>query len=174
VINALQVLPNTSLWERLEKEGRLAPEMTSGDTMGRSMNYVPTRPKDDIMDEYLAAWEYLYEPSRFLTRAHEYFLTMRPTRRALALQKGEEPLDAPPPGVALRSWVNLIRLLWRQGIVSRHRSQFWRQLLEVRKKNPSRFVAYVVMCKLGMDISDFAAGLCKRIRAGQADADRVC
>ena len=35
------------------------------------------------MQEYVDAWDYLYEPSRYLARAYRYYLAMRPTRRAL-------------------------------------------------------------------------------------------
>ncbi len=174
MLNTLQVFPNTSLWERLEKEGRLVLDRSSGDTIGARLNYVPTRPEADIIQEYLDAWEYLYEPSRFLTRAYRYFLAMRPTRRAIALQKGEKPRDARTPlSLPFRSVLNLLRLLWRQGVVSAHRIQFWRQLIGILKHNPSRFVTYIVACKLCMDISDFASGMCKRIRDANRDARKL-
>jgi radical SAM superfamily enzyme YgiQ (UPF0313 family) len=171
ILNRLQALPNTSLWDRLAKEGRLVLNRTSGDTFGDRLNYVPTRPEADIMQEYVDAWEYLYEPSRFLARTYRYFMTMRPTRRAMALEKGEEPADAAPtPGLRPpRSLVNLLRLMWGQGVVSRHRFQFWRQFWAVLRRNPSRFVAYIIACKLCMDISYFVRDLCNKIRTEHAD-----
>ena len=30
------------------------------------------------MQEYVDAWDYLYEPSRYLARAYRYYLAMRP------------------------------------------------------------------------------------------------
>jgi len=82
VLNILQAMPNTRLWNRLEREGRLFKERTSGHTTSSQLNYVPTRPETEIMAEFTDAWNYLYKPSRRLARAFRACLEMRPTRRA--------------------------------------------------------------------------------------------
>lgn len=63
----LQALPHTALWLRLEREGRL-------------MNVVPTRPVEDIAQEYVEAFGQLYEPHNYLNRVHRYFLKLGPAR----------------------------------------------------------------------------------------------
>ena len=95
MINILQPLPNTRLWKRLEKEGRLLHDKTSGDFYGMGFNYLPTRPQEEILGEFVRGLDHLYEPSRYLARVYRYFLTMRPTRRALARQAGKN-VPAPP------------------------------------------------------------------------------
>ncbi|MGA9753897.1 MAG: radical SAM protein [Desulfobaccales bacterium] len=97
MINILQPLPNTRLWNRLEKEGRLLYGKTSGDFYGMGFNYLPTRPQEEILGEFVRGLDRLYEPSRYLARAYRYFLTMRPTRRALARQAGENAPAPPRP-----------------------------------------------------------------------------
>ena len=42
-LNILQSLPNTALWERLQREGRLR-SLTTGDTTEPRINFVPSRP----------------------------------------------------------------------------------------------------------------------------------
>jgi len=95
MINILQPLPNTRLWKRLEKEGRLLHGKTSGDFYGMGFNYLPTRPPEEILGEFVRGLDYLYEPSRYLARVYRYFLVMRPTRRALARQT-EKNVPGPP------------------------------------------------------------------------------
>ena len=37
------------------------------------------------MQEYVDAWDYLYEPSRYLARAYRYYLAMQPAHRSLRI-----------------------------------------------------------------------------------------
>ena len=154
VLNILQALPNTDLWDRLQKEGRLLEERSSGDTQDFLLNYVPTRPAGEILAEYTAAIDHLYEPSRYLERAYRYFLAMRPTRSFLAKPRGEDPN---PSGnhkssqqkTNLREFMGLLKLIWWHGILAGHRSQFWRQLLGIYRQNPSRITKYLICLGIG-------------------------
>ena len=49
------------------------------------------------MQEYVDAWDYLYEPSRYLARAYRYYLAMRPTRRSLRIAAGPPRPGRPLP-----------------------------------------------------------------------------
>ncbi len=73
----LQALPNTALWTRLEKEGRL--RLTGKQDINQStlMNFVPTRPIEDIATEYIEAFWKLYDPEVFLDRTYRCFLKLR-------------------------------------------------------------------------------------------------
>jgi radical SAM superfamily enzyme YgiQ (UPF0313 family) len=95
MINILQPLPNTRLWQRLEQEGRLLQCKTNGDFYGMGFNYLPTRPQEEILAEFVRGIDRLYEPSRFMALVYRYFLAMRPTRRALARQAGEDVPGSP-------------------------------------------------------------------------------
>ena len=159
MINILQPLPNTRLWQRLEKEGRLLHDKTSGDFYGMGFNYLPTRPQEEILAEFVRGLDRLYEPSRYLARVYRYFLTMRPTRRALARQAGENvpappqtPKKPPSPHRPSEALAPLMRLIWRQGIRPSYRWQFWRQLLGIYRQNPSRLKIYLICCSMGEDL----------------------
>jgi len=152
--NLLQAPPNTPLWQRLKREGRLIADRGTGDSTFTSLNYSPTRPESEIMKEYADAWEYLYEPSRYLARAYRYYLTMRPTRRAMAKAKGKPlshdgPKSKPPLRTLLRNLRALLLILYWQGIRPAYRRQFWRQLIGVWKQNPSRMMQYFSTCAMG-------------------------
>ncbi len=75
LLSMLQVLPNTGLHDRLKKEGRLGTGF--GTLNGTSLlNFVPTRPVEEIALEYLAAYDQLYDPVRYLDRCHRCFLEL--------------------------------------------------------------------------------------------------
>jgi radical SAM superfamily enzyme YgiQ (UPF0313 family) len=157
MLNVLQVLPNTALWHRLQREGRLLRNVTSGDNTMGQLNYRPTRPELEIWTEYREMVNRLYEPSNYLQRALHHILAMRPTRRAQAHRQGNrETRQAPQkncPRVSTRQeMVALLRLIWRQGIMGGCRLQFWRQLVAIYRRNPSRLTRYLHTCGLGENL----------------------
>ena len=172
MLNTLEVLPHTSLWDRLKKEGRLLKNRTSGNTGGGSLNYLPTRPEAEILEEYVAAIDRLYEPKRFLSRTYRSFITMRPTRRQLALQKGEEARprvkkERPSFRSAVRELTGLLKLIWRQGVKADYRWQFWRQLVGIYQENPSRLRKYLHSCSMGENMFKIREELLKERRAAK-------
>jgi hypothetical protein len=84
----LQALPHTALWHRLEKEGRLI-EKDGNINQTTLMNFVPTRPVEDIAKEYVEAFQALYEPHRYLDRVYRYFLKLGTPRVKPAAQLPE-------------------------------------------------------------------------------------
>lgn len=154
MINILNALPGTKLWNRLEREGRLADSMSYGQCMaGDRLNFIPSRSESQIYEEFVKTWDYLYDPPRFMARTARYFLTMRPTRRAQGMKQETPKLVAknsgPPWRIRFRYFRGFLRLLWEAGIHSPHRRHFWRHLLEVWRKNSSRLTSYVHTIGLG-------------------------
>ncbi len=158
MLGVLQAAPHTKLWHRLEGEGRLRQDM--GDDMGTfsALNYEPDRPEAEIMQEYIDAWEYLYEPSRYLGRAYRYHLAMRPLVRPPAVAAG-----GPPPrdcaSTRKMAWRKmfieiraLLKIIWWQGVRTPYRRQFWTQMMGMWRRNPSRFVEYISTCAMGEDL----------------------
>ena len=82
MLNLLQALPNTALWDRLKEENRLTETGVSADMIEASFNFLPTRPAAEIVAEYIRTVDHLYEPTKYLARTYRYFLAMRPTRAA--------------------------------------------------------------------------------------------
>lgn len=155
--NVLSAPPDTILWNRLKQENRLIemPEAHSGDGTFNLPNFVPTRSVKEIITEYIDVWEYLYEPSRFFARTYRFCLAIRPTRRAMALAKGEKPPENPVKKikVPLRRQLDDLKLfldhLWTHGVLASYRRQFWKQLIGIRRQNPSRTIKYLTHCVRG-------------------------
>jgi radical SAM superfamily enzyme YgiQ (UPF0313 family) len=160
MLGVLQAAPYTSLWNRLEREGRLRGDVGHDGGTFSALNYEPDRPEAEIMQEYAEAWDYLYEPSRYLARAYRYYLAMRPTRGPLRIAPGPPRPDdrAPEPGMTWRNQLKELqafgRILWSQGIRPPYRRQFWTQLIGMLRRNPSRFIDYIVTCAMGEDLID--------------------
>jgi radical SAM superfamily enzyme YgiQ (UPF0313 family) len=173
-VTTLWAIPNTDLWHRLKREDRLQEGIPiPDDFIGGTFNFVPSRPEQEIIDEFVRAWEYLHEPSRFLSRAYRYILSMRPTRAAM--NKGKQVGDPARPKKERQPLRNvlcdfraLFTLCWRLGVLSSCRLQFWRQLVGVLCNNPSRMRQYVVLCAYGPDMFRVKDMLVKRRQFRQA------
>ena len=131
----LQALPLTALWERLEREERLRDSTRKDINQTTLMNFVPTRPIEDIAQEYIQAFWTLYEPKTYLDRVYRCFLK-------LGTPQHESPSTMP-------SWVDLRALaivVWRQGFKRNTRWQFWHHLFSIIRHNPGVWEHYLTMC----------------------------
>jgi radical SAM superfamily enzyme YgiQ (UPF0313 family) len=145
-LSLLQALPHTGLWQRLAREGRLLSDRA---TLNQTalINFVPTRPVEEIAREYVTAFWELYEPVRYLDRAYRFFLMLgapggwglrAPARRPGWLRK------------FLRETLVLGRALalvcWRQGVKRRTRWKFWHHLAHLLARKPKVVRGFVVVC----------------------------
>jgi radical SAM superfamily enzyme YgiQ (UPF0313 family) len=166
MLNHLVPLPNTKLWQRLHREGRLWEYQLNIDLLDKALSYVPSRPEAEIMGEYFHLWEYLYEPRRFLHRAYQSILKMRPTRAAMA-RKQRIPTPQVPSVVAeplknrIYSLLAFLLLCWRRGVMPPYRRQYWQQLLGIYRQNPSRIIRYLKILVMGEDMIRMRASILK-------------
>jgi radical SAM superfamily enzyme YgiQ (UPF0313 family) len=139
MLGILQALPNTALWNRLEKEERLLGIMGAGE-QNTLMNFVPTRPIAEIAHEYLDALWAMYEPTAYLNRCLQHCLNITPNR--YSQQKVNFPI---------RKAVRLMtKLIWTQGIQMKEiRGQFWHQLWVILRTKPQFLSLYLGICAVG-------------------------
>jgi radical SAM superfamily enzyme YgiQ (UPF0313 family) len=130
----LQALPSTALWQRLEKEGRLYSK-DSELNQTSLMNFVPTRPLEDIAREYVEAFWQLYDPEQYLDRVYRCFLM-------LGAPKCHPPAKLPSL-IDLRA---LAIVCWRQGFQRKTRWKFWHHLFSIIKNNPAVWEHYLTVC----------------------------
>jgi radical SAM superfamily enzyme YgiQ (UPF0313 family) len=163
MLNLLQALPNTALWDRLKQEKRLLDTTISADMIDASFNFLPTRPVQEIVAEYIRTVDCLYEPEKYLARTYRQILAMRPTRTALA-GKSKSPVNGNPHSQRSlwsqrKELASLLKLVWRQGVMANYRRQFWRQLMGVYRQNPSRLQKYLEKCGMGENLFQIRADL---------------
>jgi radical SAM superfamily enzyme YgiQ (UPF0313 family) len=166
MLNMLIALPGTTLWRRLTEAGRLAAHFDTQDCLyGLSTNIVLDRPLEQVAREFVSAITRLYRPENYLDRAFRHIMRMRPTRAALGLAHATSARTTEPRARATEQAFREIKLLaaflWRHGVASEYRMQFWHQFLTVALKHRSRLRSYIALCiKCGI-YAEFA----KRSRA---------
>jgi radical SAM superfamily enzyme YgiQ (UPF0313 family) len=143
MMGMLQALPNTGLWYRLEKEGRLIQEKADAKGVNQTnlLNFVPTRPIRDIANEYVDAFCRLYEPNAYIDRVKHYYLKMGEPRWKAFYRPENSDKPALPP---LREIRALGIVIWRQGILRDTRWRFWNALLTVARRNPKTLEQFLV------------------------------
>ncbi|GAB4443001.1 MAG: B12-binding domain-containing radical SAM protein [Cyanobacteria bacterium J069] len=136
LFSMLQALPDTALWHRLEKEGRLRGKV-GNINQTTLMNFVPTRPLEEITREYVDAFWELYDPMTYLNRTYRHFLKLGTPRHKSQLRSV--------------SWTVIRAMLivcWRQGVVRKTRFRFWANLIGIFRHNPRVWDHYLSICAL--------------------------
>ncbi|NCJ07467.1 DUF4070 domain-containing protein [Synechococcales cyanobacterium C] len=136
LFSMLQALPDTALWHRLKKEGRLLDESKVGNLNQTTLlNFIPTRPIEDIAREYVTSFWELYDPGRYLDRTYRHFMTMG------------KPHCKPAIGnVNLKLVQGILKLFWRQGVWRKTRWKFWHHLFSLLQHNPGVWNRYLATC----------------------------
>lgn len=128
----------TALWNRLKKEHRLlnADNYETTDWKKLKMNFVPTRPVDEIIREFVNIYEVLYEPKLYLERSYRHLAQM----------------DPPPAGIPFKmpdlfEFIVLLKTTTRWGVFSPNRLQFWKIMVKLlRNFNRARFALFIRSC----------------------------
>jgi radical SAM superfamily enzyme YgiQ (UPF0313 family) len=143
MMGMLQALPNTGLWHRLEKEGRLIEEKADAKGVNQTnlLNFVPTRPIRDIANEYVDAFCRLYEPNAYIDRVTHYYLKMGTPRWQQFVPKAAFGKATLPTWTDIRA---LSIVIWRQGIKRDTRGRFWRALATIARRNPDNLEQFLV------------------------------
>lgn len=151
MVNLLAAIPGTQLWNRLKQEGRLiesdANKYKGFD--GLELNYAPKRPTKEILEEYVRTWDRLYNGEAFLKRCYKYFQEMRPTRSAMGRDTDQSKVVSNGNRRSLTGrecidgFMTAGKFIWKLGIRQRTRRQFWKQMIDMKRANPSRLNWYL-------------------------------
>jgi radical SAM superfamily enzyme YgiQ (UPF0313 family) len=137
-IALLYAYPGTALWQRLKQENRLlySEENDLLQSNNLRMNFVPTRPIEDIEREFLNIMAELYARSPFLDRAFNHFSNMRPAPI-------RTKLGFPEWGEIKTLSITLIR--W--GFWGNTRRKFWNVLMKAYLNlDVKRFFLFIRSC----------------------------
>jgi radical SAM superfamily enzyme YgiQ (UPF0313 family) len=143
MFSMLQALPDTALWHRLKKEGRMLGEKANINQT-TLMNFVPSRPIETIAQEYVRAFWELYDPQRYLDRTYRQFLLMGEPQHKTSLRT--------PSWVVIRA---MLIIFWRQGILRKTRWTFWVYLVHMMIAKPRNWQHYLSICALGEHFLDY-------------------
>lgn len=132
----LQVLPDTALWHRLQREGRLLGTADINQTT--LMNFTPTRPVQEIAREYIDGFWQLYEPQQFLDRIYRCY--------CLLGQAHYPKKKRAPKKVEWAEIKGLLTVFWRQGVQRSIRWSFWSYLWKMFRHNRGGLLSFISQC----------------------------
>ena len=168
MIGLLTALPNTALWRRLEREGRLRCD-ASGDQFGRP-NFQPVLDERMLLEGYRNLLASIYEPEDFYRRCEIVVREIGPGRaRRLSLE-----------AVGM-----FLRVLLGVGVLSPRRLLFWRlffkaigrpyafakaMALAVQGEHLIRYTREDVLPRINQALAELAAERLRRVPAVEARA----
>ncbi|WP_341880594.1 B12-binding domain-containing radical SAM protein [Synechococcus sp. UW140] len=163
MMGMLQALPNTGLWHRLEKEGRLIQEKADAKGVNQTnlLNFVPTRPIREIANEYVQAFCQLYEPNAYIDRVTHYYLKMGKPRWHAFYKADKSDQSSLPSLTDIRA---LSIVVWRQGFKRNTRFRFWKSLAIIAMRNPKLLEQFLVVLAHNEHFQEYRGVVTKEIQ----------
>ena len=126
MVGLLNALPDTQLWKRLEREGRLLGEDASGNNTVCTFNFKTRMDPAILVQGYQSIMRTIYSPREYYARVLD---SMKRTARQLS---------EPTHYSLIRGFTTLTRVFFRLGIIDRERKEFWRFFTQALIKHRTR------------------------------------
>ncbi|MBI3409288.1 MAG: B12-binding domain-containing radical SAM protein [Planctomycetes bacterium] len=136
MVGVLSALPDTQLWRRLEREGRLLAD-ASGDNTDGSLNFVPRMDPAQLVEGYKHILKTIYSPREFYQRALD------------CLERTPQETPEPFGDGVIKNLIDLGRTLLTLGVRDRERSHFWRFVGRILRHHPHRLANALILASLG-------------------------
>jgi radical SAM superfamily enzyme YgiQ (UPF0313 family) len=135
MVGILTALPDTNLWRRLNREGRLIKESSGSNS--EWLNFVPTMDVGRLISGHKTILRTIYDPREYYNRA------LRCLKRL--------PGNQPEPSMCgfWTSLLILIRVVVKLGVIDNARLEFWRFMRGVVLKRRKRFVQAIRLAAMG-------------------------
>ncbi len=148
MVGILSALPDTQLWRRLEREGRLLSE-GAGTNTEASLNFVPKMDRQILIDGYKKIMRTIYSPT-------EYYERVRNSLK-FTTSTGYTPAKAFKKEYIL----GFFRVLFRLGMADPSRKEFWRFLGRVYKERRDLIGDAVVLAVMGYHFRKITEQYCE-------------
>ena len=136
MVGLLTVLPDTQLWRRLEKEGRLLGESTGNNT-NASLNFVPKMDPTRLIEGYQMIMQTIYASGEYYQRVFD------------SLKRTTQGLCLPTNFSILSALATFTRITVRLGVLDRERKQFWRFFVRALMKHRESFADWLRLAAMG-------------------------
>src|SRR3989440_720070 len=145
MVGLLTALPDTQLWRRLKKEGRLLAE-SSGENTSGELNFVPKMDARRLVEGYQSIMRTIYRPSEYYARALECLRRMS--------------VDEPEPNkhTLLSGAATVARIALRLGVLDRERREFWRFFRRAVAEHRAAFAVSMRLAAMGYHFRKLAEG----------------
>ena len=170
MLGILQALPKTALWHRLEAEKHLIKLDTKFEARIQTnlLNFLPSRPMEEIAVEFIEAFDQLYEPSNYLSRIYNYSTMLGSQKSQLRTSlKGFLAHMNRPAALA-----GVLTLFWNQGLRRNSRWLFWRYLIKTMVERPQVLDQYLWMCVLNEHFLEYRSVVREEVTS-QLNCNRI-
>lgn len=149
MVGILNALPDTQLWRRLDREGRLLKE-SSGNNTDASLNFVPKMDSTKLIEGYKAILKTIYSPKEYYKRALD---CLERTANMASYQPKENSL--------FRNLVAFSKVVFTLGIKDRSRDEFWHFMREIFTKHRHQLEYGVTLAAMGYHFRKLTDEYCR-------------
>lgn len=126
MVGMLNALPDTQLWKRLEKEGRLLGADATGNNTIATVNFIPKMDVDTLIAGYQRIMRTIYKPSEYYRRALD------------SLQRVPQDMPEAHQYHGIKAVKAFLRIAFKLGVLDAERREFWRFFLEAVRTHHDR------------------------------------
>jgi radical SAM superfamily enzyme YgiQ (UPF0313 family) len=136
MVGLLNAVPETQLWRRLEREGRLLGEASGNNTLC-ALNFKTRMDPALLIEGYQTIMRTLYSPREYYERVLD---SMRRTARQISAPQHYKLISHLP---------SLTRILLQLGVLDRERKEFWRFLTHTLVEHRDRLAESLRLAAMG-------------------------
>ncbi len=145
MVGLLNALPDTQLWKRLEREGRLLGEASGNNTVC-TFNFKTRMDPAFLIKGYQSIMQTIYSPREYYERVLD---SMRRTHQSLSGSTGAGMVKGAKSYGVIRGVTTFTRVLVRLGVIDRERKEFWRFFTQTLIKNRNRVADSLRLAAVG-------------------------
>jgi radical SAM superfamily enzyme YgiQ (UPF0313 family) len=144
MVGLLTALPQTALYRRLAREGRILAE-TCGNNTDAVLNFVTRLDRDTLLSEYRDLMRRLYAPANYYRRIRAFLRSFEPRGPRLPVSRAD-----------MRAF---FKSLWLLGVWQPGRSRYWLMLGSTLLASPRKLPVAIELSILGYHFRKVASGL---------------
>lgn len=141
MVGLLSALPNTQLWRRLKTEGRLLKASLGNNTLA-DLNFIPRMDPQELLDGYRRILQTIYSPREYFQRASAFLTQLGSGSRS---------------PIVFSDVMALGRSLWRQGLLSNYRQEYWKFLVQSVRRHRRHFSKAITLAIMGHHFFELTA-----------------
>jgi radical SAM superfamily enzyme YgiQ (UPF0313 family) len=126
MVGMLNALPDTQLWKRLEKEGRLLYDDATGNNTIATVNFIPIMDVETLISGYKRIMRTIYKPSEYYRRALD------------SLQRTPQDVPEAHQYHGFKAVKAFLRIAFKLGVLDAERREFWRFFIHALHKHRDR------------------------------------
>lgn len=135
MVGLLSALPQTALYQRLAREGRILAE-SCGNNTDAVVNFVTRLDREFLLSGYRELMRKLYHPANYYRRVRTFLAAWRPSGPKLRLSAADARA--------------FLRSLWVLGLRDAGRWGFWRLMISTLLTRPAKFRAAMELSIIGL------------------------